>query len=58
VRLSAVAKAHGSPNVDGLRILGAGKAFSRLPSEEELERIDREWKRELEDRLVFPSEQL
>jgi antitoxin (DNA-binding transcriptional repressor) of toxin-antitoxin stability system len=26
------------------RILGAGKALSYLPSEEELERIEREWK--------------
>jgi hypothetical protein len=30
----------------GKRILGAGKAFTHLPSPEELERIDHEWKRE------------
>jgi hypothetical protein len=28
------------------RVLGAGKAISPLPDEDELERIDREWKRE------------
>ena len=30
----------------GKRILGAGEAFTHLPSPEELERIDREWKQE------------
>ena len=34
------------------RILGAGKALTHLPSEEELERIDREWKRELEEKVI------
>jgi antitoxin (DNA-binding transcriptional repressor) of toxin-antitoxin stability system len=32
----------------GKRILGVGTALAYLPGEEELERIDREWKRELE----------
>jgi hypothetical protein len=31
----------------GQRVLGAGKAIHPLPDEEELERIDREWKREI-----------
>lgn len=31
------------------RVLGAGKAFTHLPGEEDLERIDREWKREIFD---------
>lgn len=31
----------------GKRILGAGKAFTNLPNPEELEQIDREWKREM-----------
>jgi antitoxin (DNA-binding transcriptional repressor) of toxin-antitoxin stability system len=45
------------PQVTGHRVLGAGRAFSRLPSEEELERIDHEWKRDLEGRPIFPAEQ-
>jgi antitoxin (DNA-binding transcriptional repressor) of toxin-antitoxin stability system len=34
------------------RVLGAGKAFTHLPGEEELERIDREWKREIEEKVI------
>jgi antitoxin (DNA-binding transcriptional repressor) of toxin-antitoxin stability system len=36
----------------GKRVLGAGTALTHLPSEEELERIDREWKREIEDKVI------
>ena len=36
----------------GKRILGAGTAFSHLPRPEELERIDLEWKREIEDKTL------
>jgi hypothetical protein len=34
------------------RVLGAGKAIHPLPDEAELERIDREWKREIEDKVL------
>lgn len=34
------------------RILGAGTALKYLPSEEELERIDREWKLAIEERII------
>jgi antitoxin (DNA-binding transcriptional repressor) of toxin-antitoxin stability system len=34
------------------RVLGAGKAFAYLPDEEELDRIDREWKQMIDDRVV------
>ena len=41
----------------GKRVLGAGTAIAQLPSEDELERIDREWKREIQDKAIgFPSE--
>jgi antitoxin (DNA-binding transcriptional repressor) of toxin-antitoxin stability system len=40
------------PRQAGKRILGAGKALKYLPSEEELERIDREWKREIEEKRI------
>jgi hypothetical protein len=36
----------------GQRVLGAGKAIVPLPDEAELERIDREWKRELEEKVL------
>jgi hypothetical protein len=36
----------------GKRVLGAGTALTALPSEEELERIDREWKREIDDKAI------
>jgi len=36
----------------GERTLGAGKAITHLPSEEELERIDGEWKDEIEGKLL------
>jgi antitoxin (DNA-binding transcriptional repressor) of toxin-antitoxin stability system len=36
----------------GKRVLGAGTAFARLPSEDELERIDSEWKREIEEKMA------
>jgi hypothetical protein len=36
------------------RVLGAGKAIANLPSEEDLERIDREWKLGFIDSPVFP----
>jgi hypothetical protein len=35
------------PVRSGRRILGAGKAFTHLPSPEALERIAHEWKREV-----------
>jgi antitoxin (DNA-binding transcriptional repressor) of toxin-antitoxin stability system len=34
------------------RVLGVGKALTNLPDEEELERIDREWKREIEEKVI------
>ncbi len=34
------------------RVLGAGTALTHLPSEEELERIDRQWKREIEEKQI------
>jgi hypothetical protein len=34
------------------RVLGAGKAICPLPDEAELERIDREWKREIEEKVL------
>jgi len=34
------------------RVLGAGKALTHLPNPEELERIDREWKRELSEKTI------
>ena len=36
----------------GKRILGAGTAVTALPDEDELERIDREWKREIEHKVI------
>jgi len=36
----------------GQRVLGAGKAIFPLPDEDELERIDREWKREMEEKVL------
>ena len=36
----------------GKRILGAGKALAYLPNPAELEPIDREWKREIEDKAI------
>ena len=36
----------------GNRILGAGKAFTNLPSPEELERVDHEWKREIGEKAI------
>ena len=36
----------------GKRMLGAGRAFAYLPNPEELERIDREWKREIEENAI------
>jgi len=36
----------------GKRILGAGTALTHLPSEEELERIDREWKQEIDEKRI------
>jgi hypothetical protein len=38
------------------RVLGQGKAIVNLPSEEELERIDREWKLGFIDGPVFPPD--
>ena len=36
----------------GERILGAGTAVGRLPTSEELEQIDREWKHEIEEKAI------
>jgi hypothetical protein len=36
----------------GKRILGAGRAFTHLPSPEELERIDCEWKRGMDGKTI------
>ena len=34
------------------RVLGAGKAFAPLLSQEELEQVDREWKRDVEEKMI------
>ncbi len=40
----------------GKRILGAGKALKYLPSEEELERIDREWRKSFSAKFDLDEE--
>jgi antitoxin (DNA-binding transcriptional repressor) of toxin-antitoxin stability system len=51
VRLSAVAKAAEGVNVAGKRILGAGKGELRVPSEEEWEAMDKEWRKSFADKF-------
>jgi len=47
--MKAKAKQTVESKVSGERILGAGKAITHLPNEEELERIDPEWKQQMEE---------
>jgi len=50
LRLSGEAQA-ATPTKTGKRILGAGRGELRVPSDEEWERMDKEWRKSFEDKF-------